>query len=149
MIRILENLEPIKIEKNSYLIEELDEFNMVIFFDEGKYKIGYSLNRNEEYKLFYNGVNVIGAYAVTFNKRALFIYKTVSQCSGYFIRKSNWKNIFSDSDYSAITEKLKMKLKKQYIKFVKFPLMEAKKKDAKKIAGRADFDMLLSLQAIK
>jgi hypothetical protein len=33
---------------------------------------------------------VIGAYGATFNKRALFIYRTKTQCEGFFIRKRNW-----------------------------------------------------------
>ena len=78
MIRILENLEPVRFDEDTYLYRELDEFNIVLFFDKGEYKIGYSINNKEEYSISYNGVNVIGAYAVTFNKRALFVYRTVT-----------------------------------------------------------------------
>ena len=38
-------------------------------------------------------MNVIGAYAFSFGKRALFIYKTLTQIKGYFIRKTKWMEI--------------------------------------------------------
>ena len=120
---------------------------MVIFFESGRYNVGYSVNRKEEYKLSYEGVNIIGAYAVTFDKRALFIYKTVTQCTGYFIRKINWKNIFA-ADHEEITEKLKKNLKKEYVQNIKKPLMQHKITTIKKLAKRADFDTILSLQAL-
>jgi hypothetical protein len=47
MIRILENLEPVRFDEDTYLYRELDEFNIVLFFDKGEYKIGYSINNNE------------------------------------------------------------------------------------------------------
>lgn len=121
---------------------------MVIFFESGRYNVGYSVNRKEEYKLSYEGVNIIGAYAVTFDKRALFIYKTVTQCTGYFIRKINWKNIFANPDFEEITEKLKKNLKNEYVLNIKKPLMQHKITNIKKLAKRADFDTILSLQAL-
>ena len=148
MITILQNLEPIRVEKSSYLVEELDEMNMVIFFEKGKYKIGYSVNREEIYKLQYDGVNMIGAYAVSFNKRALFIYRTITLCEGYFVRKTKWKEIFQDQDFAEITDKMRAQLKKEYIANVKEPLMKSKIKEVQKIAQRADYDTILSLQGI-
>lgn len=94
MINILRELEPLRIDGRKYLVQELDEFSEVVFFEKGHYKIGYTVNREEIYKIYYEGVNVIGAYGVTFNKRALYIYKTVTTCQGYFIRKKNWLDIF-------------------------------------------------------
>lgn len=39
----------------------------------------------------------IGEYNISFNKRSQYIYKTKSICTGYFIRKLIWKQIFSDN----------------------------------------------------
>jgi myosin-crossreactive antigen len=72
------------------LYEELDEFAEVLFFQEGSYNIGYSINRKEHFPMRLNGCQVIGSYGVTFNKRSLFIYKTVEKCKGFFVRKLKW-----------------------------------------------------------
>jgi len=82
-------LEPIFFEPNFLIIDELDEFSEVIFPMEGTYKVGYSINKKEYYVDKF-GLNVIGAYGVTFNKRALFLYKSITHINGYFIRKINW-----------------------------------------------------------
>ena len=45
MIDLLSTLEPRKEEKGTILLNELDEVNEVIFFDNGAYEIGYEINR--------------------------------------------------------------------------------------------------------
>ena len=44
MFALLKNLEPRKEEPDVSLVEELDEFNEVIFFMKGFYAVGYSIN---------------------------------------------------------------------------------------------------------
>ena len=74
MMQTLKSLEPRKAVPNEYLLEELDEVQEIIFFTQGMYQIGYSINKKESYPLKYNGCNVLGAYGITFNKRSNFIY---------------------------------------------------------------------------
>jgi hypothetical protein len=90
MIDILQALEPRCENSNEILINELDEQNEVLFFNNGTYEIGYEINRVKKYVLRFKDSNVIGAYQCTFNKRSMFIYKTVTVCKGYSIRKVNW-----------------------------------------------------------
>ena len=92
----------------AYLIEELDEFNEITFFMKGLYEVGYSINNKHEFLPEKYTTNVIGAYGLTFNKRALFIYKTVKQCEGYFIRKKKWLEIIEDEDNREIVKILKV-----------------------------------------
>lgn len=80
MLDILQNLEPRFEDKNVVLINELEEFNEVFFFNLGTYEIGFEINHKEYYVLRYKNSNCIGAYGATFNVRALFKYKTFSQC---------------------------------------------------------------------
>ena len=96
MIDLLSCLEPRREEKYNILINELDEFNEVIFFIEGIYEIGFEINRVKTYVLRYKDKNVIGAYGVTFNKRSLFVFRTFSVCNGYSIRRTNWKKVIND-----------------------------------------------------
>ena len=51
----------------------------------GTYKVGFSVNRKEYFVMAYKSNekgNAIGAYGVTFHKRAKYIYKTVTDCKG-------------------------------------------------------------------
>ena len=90
MMSVLQNLEPISKDPNILLYEELDEFTEVLFFMSGSYHVGYSINRKEHFPLRLGGCQCIGAYGVTFGKRAIFIYKTYEECRGFFIRKNKW-----------------------------------------------------------
>ena len=90
MVDILQSLEPRCEPKNKIMINELDEPNEVLFFNNGTYEIGYEINRVKKYVLRFKDSGVIGAYQCTFNKRSNFIYKTVSICQGYSIRKNSW-----------------------------------------------------------
>jgi hypothetical protein len=93
------------------LVEELDEFTEVIFFMSGYYVIGYTINNKNEYLPEHYHLNVIGAYGVTNNRRALFIYKTSTICEGYFIRKKNWINsVINGEDHQDIVLLLKKQL---------------------------------------
>lgn len=47
MIEFLKNLEPISIEPGIIIKNELDEWDQVIFFMEGKHMVGYEINRKQ------------------------------------------------------------------------------------------------------
>ena len=80
MIDMLRNLEPRREAANVVIYDELDEVNEVIFINQGTYEIGFEMNRIQTFVLRFKDSNVIGAYGVTFNKRTLFLYKTVTAC---------------------------------------------------------------------
>jgi|APSaa5957512535_1039671.scaffolds.fasta_scaffold29661_2 hypothetical protein len=77
---------------------------------QGFYKVGYTINNKDHYLPQQYSHNVIGAYGATFNKRAIFIYKTKTICTGYFIRKSEWLKIIYDPNVSKIVELMKKNL---------------------------------------
>ena len=69
MRKLLDKIEPRFERRGKILIQELDEYLEVIFFIEGTYKVGYTLNGNQKYVMPYNSCsfgNDIGAYGVTF-----------------------------------------------------------------------------------
>ena len=90
MIGVLMNLEPIKYHKNMILINELDEFSEITFINKGIVMIGYELNKEKRYCIQFNDRCVIGAYGITFNKRASFLYACKTDVEGFFIRKLKW-----------------------------------------------------------
>ena len=79
-------------------MNELDEFNEVIFFQEGTVDIGFEINRVKTFVLRYKNKCEVGAYEVTFNKRSLFVIRTTSVCTGYSIRRTNWKKVIGGHD---------------------------------------------------
>lgn len=91
MISLLHALEPRIEMKETILINELDEQNEILFFNHGILEIGYEINRIKVYVLRFKGINVVGAHNCTFNKRSMFVYKTITDCKGYSIRKLKWK----------------------------------------------------------
>ena len=50
---------------------------------------------------------------MTYKKRAMFNYKTKTECSGYFIRRSNWIELL-DGGYDYIMPEFKEKIKTTY-----------------------------------
>ena len=76
MIEILKNLEPFREKRNRILINEFDEFCAIQFVLHGSVLIGFELNKVNQYCIKYSDKCIIGAYGVTFNSRAAFIYKS-------------------------------------------------------------------------
>jgi len=148
MIDILKNLEPRREKKGVKLFQELAEFDEVIFFMQGVYDIGYTLNMQEKYKLRFRHQNVIGAYGATFNKRALFIYRTATDCNGYFIRKSNWLNIINNTDNIDLCLMIKQHLKNDYEGKIKAIMLNFKHREILKLVKRADYDNIMQLSVI-
>lgn len=90
MIGVLMNLEPITYAKNTVLINELDEFSEITFINKGIVMIGYEINKEKRYCIQFNDRCVVGAYGITFNKRASFLYACKTDVEGFFIRKIKW-----------------------------------------------------------
>lgn len=40
---------------------------------------------------------MLGAFNVTFNRKAMFITKAYKECSGFSIRKNNWQEILKET----------------------------------------------------
>lgn len=99
----------------------------------GMYKIGYSINREYRFPLKYKGCNVIGAYGASFNKRAMFQYRTATYCVGYFIRKQNWDKIVNDDSNREMCEIFKKAARMNYINKVKSVLLECKEFEVRKL----------------
>ena len=88
----------------------------VIFFMKGSFQTGYTINKKEHFQTQLYTYNPIGAYGATFNKRAIFIYKTKTLCEGYFIRKRNWVKVINNPEYADISTLLKEQLETNYLK---------------------------------
>ena len=143
MVSVLKSLEPIHEQKNTIIINELDEQNELLFYHNGQYAVGYEINRVKKFVLRFQNSNVIGAFACTFNKRSVFIYKTISLCHGYFIRKLEWQNILSENE--SIGEIIKEEIADDFKFNIKAKVLKEKQRDLARWHSRADYDEILSI----
>jgi hypothetical protein len=67
MMDLMQHLEPRFEQKNTILIDELDEVNEILFFPEGQYEIGFEINGQKKFIIEYRLSNMIGAYYACFN----------------------------------------------------------------------------------
>jgi hypothetical protein len=112
---MMQVLEPILIVKDKTLYTEQDELTEVYFIMTGTYKIGFSVNLERFYPMKYEHYSIIGAYGVTFFRRSAYIYRTVTECKAYFIRRKIWKTILERSD-SNIVEEFQNGIEREFIK---------------------------------
>ena len=94
MFDVLKYLEPIREPPGTIIQDQNEEVNEVVFFDFGVYVVGFEINRIKKYVKKFKQANVINAYACTYNERSEWVYKTASTCTGFFIRKKNWKSMW-------------------------------------------------------
>ena len=140
---IMQKLEPIKFERGEILYEELDEFTEIIIIMRGITETGYRINGVPKFVVKYYG-GIIGDYFVTHNLRSQFIYRTNTQCKGYFIRKKAWMDIIEDDDFKILKPPMLEKVRQNFQETRK-KILDYKLRDLKKIAARHDYDYILSL----
>ena len=134
-------MEPRREEKDTILLQELDEINELIFFDNGTYEIGYEINRVEKFVIRFKNHKVLEAYGATFSKRSAFIYKTTTECKGYFIRKCNWQKILSN--HVELADDMKIKIINDYEFNIRKKINRAKRIDTKVWEDRHDYEGIL------
>lgn len=106
MAHILMFLEPRYEQKDEIIIEENGEWLEVIFFKTGTFLVGYELNRKKHFVLDFKSDKKsfhIGAYGCMTNKKAMFIFKTHTNCEGFSIRKDKWSEICKNYDKCSAT----------------------------------------------
>lgn len=147
MLEVLKNLECRREDKGVILYNELDEQNEVLFFETGMFEVGYEINRFVKYVMRFKNTssrsNVIGAHGATFNKRSLFIYRTVTECKGFFIRKQNWIHIIDENPQLA--DNLRNQVNHDFETRLRVKVMRLKDKDLKKWSERADYEGVLAI----
>jgi len=74
MLTMLTYLEPRFEKKKTIIVDELDEVNELIFVYQGTVAIGYEINKQKRFSFRYIDRCVIGAFGLTFNQRASYIY---------------------------------------------------------------------------
>lgn len=122
MFDVLKYLEPRREEAKTIICGQNEEVNEVLFFDFGTYAVGFEMNTIPTWAMKFKESNVINAYACTFNMRSEWIYKTITVCSGFSIRRVNWKSLLKT--HTKIVDELIDQVKLIYFKFIEKPLRD-------------------------
>jgi hypothetical protein len=93
MTRTLMSLEPRKCGPSIVLVNLMEEVTEVLFWDNGTYAVGFEISRVQKFVMKFKNSNVLGAYECTYNLRSQWIYKTITMCKGFAIRKKNWMSL--------------------------------------------------------
>ena len=92
----------------------------------------------ERYAIRYRDKCIIAAFGVTFDNRSQYIYKAVTNCHGFFIRKENWKTLLSEQDQT-IVKLLKRSIMVDYLWKFRSKIIVQKKKILEHFKKRSDF----------
>ena len=114
MTNLLKSLEPRQEDAFTMLFEELDEIREVIFIEKGECDVGYEINKKKKFVIRYSTATVIGGFNCTFNRRAIFCYRTKTLCEGYSVRKNKWMELISEEEYPNIAATLKKNVETDY-----------------------------------
>jgi hypothetical protein len=136
MLDVLVALEPRIQRANSVIFDELQDINEVIFFEQGIHKIGYEFNGTRKFPLVYKNVACIGNYSITFNKKSSYIYATVTDCKGYFIRRRNWFPLFDN--HLEVGHEFKRHIVQEYEKKIKRKVNMCRIIDLNKVKRRGN-----------
>ena len=85
----------------------------------------------------------IGAYNVTYNKRSKFVYRTYTYCTGYTIRRQNWKSNVFNQEHEEIEAAFEKIITKEYEETTMNKVIEEKKRFMKKWNERCDYSGML------
>lgn len=137
-------LEMRKFEKGEIIANEMEECLEVIFVEQGRYNIGYEVNKKPFYRVRFGESTIIGGFQVTFDKRFNFIYQAHNTMLGQAIRKEHFKKLLKK--FANYRNQLKKKFFSHYSQHVYQPLMNRKQRDVFDYNYRSDFKQVLYLK---
>ena len=89
--------------------------------------IGFEINKQKKYCLKYKDRCIIGAYGISFDRRAAFIYKTHSHVQGFFMRKEHWQA--SLEEFPDVSRSMKRNVFLDYMTKINIKVKLAKKRE--------------------
>lgn len=141
MILLLSKLETRYINSGTIIVDEMQENNEIYFVNYGKIGVGFEIQKETKYVIFFENGSVVGTYSVINNCRAEFIHRAFSNVKALAIRKEQWHSILDKSDNSQneLKEGLYRKAFKYYQENIKLPVMQAKQILIQKAMQRKDY----------
>jgi hypothetical protein len=129
MVSLLQKLEVRQILPREVMFKELDEPMEFYFIQQGKYDIGYEINKIVRYRLQFGPRTLVGAFNVMFSKRFNFQYKARTLIHCLALRRKNWETLVDRFEY--FSECMKIVVMYNYSQHVRRPMIIKKKNDVK------------------
>lgn len=137
-------LEPRMDPARTTIINELDEFGDITFITKGNVALGFEINKMIKYAIVFRNKCVIGAFGVTFNQRANYVYTTLTETHGLFIRKENWMEIMDSNPQ--ISNAMKKNILVEYYINIRSKIRQKKLIDLENYDQRQDYQVLVTSQ---
>ena len=141
---VLRNLEPRFERAGTPIINELDEFGEIIFIQKGIILLGYEINKVRNHCIKMKDRCVIGAYGVTFNQRAVYIYYAHTNVEGFFLRRKVWLDLMEE--YDELSTVIRQHVLLDYLMNIRTKMNVLKNKDIQGIIDREDHQTILAVQ---
>ena len=96
MTQIMKNLEVRQFKQGQIITQEQDECLEVYFIQNGRYNIGYEINRKRRLRKQFGPSTIIGAFQMCFTKRHEFLIIAQTDIICYVIRRDRWWRVMMD-----------------------------------------------------
>ena len=107
MINILNALEFRSFKPDEVIYNEMDESLEILFVYQGKYDVGYEINKKAFYRRQFGPSTIIGGFEICYGRRFNFIYKAHTPLQCLAIRKMHYFRICEEFPQLHIQMKLK------------------------------------------
>jgi len=78
VINLLNRLETRFYHEDEMIANEMDEASELIFVEQGRYKVGYEINKKRFYKRVFGESTTIGGFEICYKKRYMFVYASTT-----------------------------------------------------------------------
>lgn len=75
MIKLMSALEMRRFFKDEIIINEMDESFEILFVEQGRYDVGYEVNKKPFYRLRFGESTQIGGFQILYFKRHNFVHR--------------------------------------------------------------------------
>lgn len=86
---------------------------------------------------------MIGDHGCTFNHKSSFIYRSHTQCEGFFVRKRNWHLLMEEPN--EITNQKKQMIIRDYFYRVQIKVLSMKRRMIDQLEARSDIHQIIQL----
>lgn len=130
---------------NKYVIAyELDECTEILFIEQGRYNIGYDINKKIYFRKQLGALSIIGGYQLMNTLRFEFIYQACTVVKAQAIRKKKFHELIKQ--WPKFKNAMNIKFWRQYGHIVYLPLIKRKNIDIRDQTFRADFSSVMYLK---
>lgn len=119
------------------IANEQDGAQEIYFITDGKYDVGYTVNRKKRYRLQFGERTVIGGFAVANDYRHNYNYRAHNKFDCFVMRRNKWYALSNEFEY--FTQCINYKFIMFFTNHLHKPLQSMKLNDIEKMRARSDY----------